>query len=130
MISGLIEMALHQGKSNRKPSGGRLVASRGKRKFEISREKQYTRIGDESLKQYRGMGGNSKVGILVAEYANVLDRSTNTVQRTKIINVRRNPRIPTMCSATSSTRARSSQQSWGTPKSRPGPDSPVRSTPF
>jgi small subunit ribosomal protein S8e len=87
-------MALHQGKSNRKPTGGRLVSSRSKRKFEISREKQYTRIGTQSLKQYRGMGGNSKVGILVAEYANVLDKSTNKVQKTKIINVRRNPADP------------------------------------
>ena len=46
-------MALWQGKSNRKPTGGRLVANQGKRKFEIGREKQFTRIGEQSLKQYR-----------------------------------------------------------------------------
>jgi small subunit ribosomal protein S8e len=87
-------MALHQGRSNRKPTGGRLVASRGKRKFEISREKQYTKMGKQSLKQYRGMGGNSKVGMLLAEYANVLDKKTNKVQKTKILNVKGNPADP------------------------------------
>ena len=45
-------MALWQGKSNRKPTGGRLVASHGKRKFEIGREKQFTRLGAQTLKQY------------------------------------------------------------------------------
>ena len=34
----MITMALWQGKSNRKPTGGRLVANKGKRKFEIGRE--------------------------------------------------------------------------------------------
>ena len=63
-------MALWQGKSNRKPTGGRLVANKGKRKFEIGREKQFTRIGEQSLKQYRGAGGSVKVGMLSAQYAN------------------------------------------------------------
>ena len=72
-------MALWQGKSNRKPTGGRLVANQGKRKFEIGREKQFTRIGEQSLKQYRGAGGSVKVGMLSAQYANVVDKKT--VQR-------------------------------------------------
>lgn len=87
-------MALHQGKSNRKPTGGRLVASREKKKFEMSREKQFTKVGKESLKQYRGMGGSSKVGMLLAEYANVLDKKTNKVSRVKIITVKTNPADP------------------------------------
>jgi len=84
-------MALWQGKSKRKPTGGRLVSSRGKRKFEISREKQYTKIGRQSLKQYRGMGGCVKVGMLTADYANVVDKKTNTVKKAKILNVTMNP---------------------------------------
>jgi small subunit ribosomal protein S8e len=87
-------MAIHQGKSNRKPSGGRLVSCCGKRKFEISREKQFTKLGKESVKQYRVMGGSSKVGLLVAEYANVLDKKTNKVQKTKILKVKANPSDP------------------------------------
>jgi small subunit ribosomal protein S8e len=87
-------MALWQAKSNRKPTGGRLVVARGKRKFEISREKQYTKLGVESLRQYRGMGGSSKVGMLLAEYANVVDKKTNTVKRMKILTVSANPSDP------------------------------------
>ncbi len=87
-------MALWQGKSNRKSTGGRLVPSKGKRKFEIGREKQYTRLGTESLRQYRGCGGSVKVGMLAAEYANVVDKKTNKVSRVKIINVKTNPADP------------------------------------
>ena len=87
-------MALWQGKSNRKPTGGRLVANRGKRKFEISREKQFTKIGEANLKQYRGAGGSVKVGILSAEYANVVDKKTNTVKKVKILKVKVNPTDP------------------------------------
>jgi len=88
-------MALWQGKSRRKPTGGRLVSNRGKRKFEISREKQFTKIGNrQSLKQYRGMGGSVKIGMLTADYANVVDKKTNTVKKTKILNVTANPADP------------------------------------
>lgn len=87
-------MALWQGKSKKKPTGGRLVSSRGKRKFEISREKQYTKVGKATLKQYRGMGGSTKVGMLAAEYANVVDKKTNTVQKAKILDVTANPADP------------------------------------
>ena len=87
-------MALWQGKSDRKPTGGRLVPSQGKRKFEISREKQFTRIGATNLKQYRGMGGSVKVGMLSTEYANVMDKKTNKVTKAKILTVKSNPSDP------------------------------------
>ena len=87
-------MALWQGKSRRKPTGGRRVPSAGKRKFEIGREKQFTRLGKQSLKQYRTCGGNVKVGMLAAEFANVVDKKTNTVKRVKIVNVKANPADP------------------------------------
>ena len=87
-------MALWQGKSRRKPTGGRRVPSASKRKFEIGREKQYTKLGAQSLKQYRGAGGNVKVGMLAAEFANVVDKKTNTVKKVKIINVKANPADP------------------------------------
>ena len=87
-------MAIWQGKSNRKPTGGRRVPSANKRKFEIGREKQYTKIGAESLKQYRGAGGNVKVGMLAAEYANVVDKQNGTVTKMKIVNVSANSADP------------------------------------
>ena len=87
-------MALWQGESKKKPTGGRLVASHGKRKFEIGREKLFTRIGEQTLKQYRGAGGSVKVGMLSAQYANVVDKKTNTVKKVKILTVKSNPSDP------------------------------------
>jgi len=87
-------MALWQGKSRRKPTGGRRVLSRGKRRFEISREKQYTKIGVQTLKEYRGMGGSQKIGMLTAEFANVVDKKNNKIQKLKILNVTVNPADP------------------------------------
>ena len=87
-------MAIWQGKSNRKPTGGRRVPSANKRKFEIGREKQYTKIGAESLKQYRSAGGNVKVGMLAAEYANVVDKENGKITKMKIVNVSANPADP------------------------------------
>ena len=87
-------MALWQGKSRRKPTGGRRVFSKGKRRFEISREKQFTKIGRQSLREYRGMGGSHKTGVLVAEYANVVNKKDNSVKKSKILNVKVNPADP------------------------------------
>lgn len=87
-------MAIWQGKSRRKPTGGRLVLSRGKRKFEITREKQYTKIGRQSLKHYRRRGAMKKTCMLLAEYANVVDKKTNTVKKVKILGVKVNPADP------------------------------------
>jgi len=94
VIGRPIPMALWQGKSKRKPTGGRLVSSRGKRKFEISREKQFTKIGRQSLKHYRGRGASSKTCMLMAEYANVVDKKNKTIQKSKILNVTVNPADP------------------------------------
>lgn len=87
-------MALWQGKSKRTSSGGRRVLCAGKRKFEIGREKQFTLIGKQSAKAYRGMGGSFKMGVLVAEYANVIDKSTNVAKKVKIVTVKMNPADP------------------------------------
>ncbi len=90
-------MALWQGESKRKPTGGRIVFSHGKRKFEMSREKQYTRLTTDReavVKKYRGMGGSYKTGMLTAQYANVCDKKTNTVKKVLIQNVVENPSDP------------------------------------
>jgi small subunit ribosomal protein S8e len=87
-------MALWQGKSRRKPTGGRLISNKGKRRFEIGTEKQFTKIGIQSLKKYRTAGGGLKVRMLSAEYANVVDKKKNTVTKTKILGVKTNPADP------------------------------------
>ena len=53
-------MALWQGRSRRKPSGGRYRPFRKKRKFEIGREQQFAFIGPQKLKLYRTKGRNQK----------------------------------------------------------------------
>ncbi|MCL2712612.1 MAG: 30S ribosomal protein S8e [Methanomassiliicoccaceae archaeon] len=87
-------MALWQGKSRRKPTGGRLISNKSKRKFEIGTEKQFTKVGEQSLKRYRTTGGNTKIRMLSAEYANVLDKKTNKVTKVKILGVKINPADP------------------------------------
>ena len=87
-------MALWQGRSRRKPTGGRLILSKGKRRFEIGTEKQFTKVGAQSLKRYRTTGGNVKVRMLAAEYANVVDKKTNKVTKVKILGVKTNPADP------------------------------------
>jgi small subunit ribosomal protein S8e len=87
-------MALWQGKSRRKATGGRRRPQRKKRRFEIGREKQFTFVGAERHKIYRTKGGNRKVRMLGAEYANVVDPNDNSVKKVKIMTVRENPADP------------------------------------
>ena len=120
-------MALWQGKSNKKSTGGRLVPSKGKRKFEIGREKQYTKLGKQSLKQYRTCGGNVKVGMLAAEFANVVDKKTNTVKKVKITNVKTNPADPNYVQRNIINKGATIETELGTAivTSRPGQDGAV-----
>jgi len=87
-------MALWQGRSKRKPSGGRLRLGRKKRKFEIGTEQQFTYLGAQKRKMYRSRGGNVKAHLLQGEYANVVDPETKKITRAKIITVRENPANP------------------------------------
>jgi small subunit ribosomal protein S8e len=87
-------MALWQGKSRRKPTGGMRRPQRKKRRFEIGREKQFTFVGAERHKIYRTKGGNRKVRMLSVEYANLVDPKDNSVKRVKIQTVRENPANP------------------------------------
>jgi len=87
-------MALWQGRSRRKPSGGRLRLGRKKRKFEIGTEQQFTYLGPGKRKLYKVRGGNIKTRLLQGEYVNVVDPDTNKVTRAKIITVRENPANP------------------------------------
>ena len=120
-------MALWQGKPNKKSTGGRLVPSKGKRKFEIGREKQYTKLGKQSLKQYRTCGGNVKVGMLAAEFANVVDKKTNTVKKVKITNVKTNPADPNYVQRNIINKGATIETELGTAivTSRPGQDGAI-----
>ncbi|MDG6220493.1 MAG: 30S ribosomal protein S8e [Candidatus Thermoplasmatota archaeon] len=87
-------MAQWQGKAKRKPSGGRLILSRGKRKTEIGAEKQFTTIGKPRFKKTRSRAGNKKVRVLAGDSANVLDPATGKAFKATIETVVENPCNP------------------------------------
>ena len=117
-------MALWQGRSKRKPTGGRYRPLRKKRRREISREQQFAFIGNPRLKLYRTKGGNRKVRILKAEYANVLDPRTSTTKKVKIVTVKENTSNPHYVTRNIMTRGAVILTEIGLAKitSRPGQD--------
>jgi len=120
-------MALWQGRSKRKPSGGRLRPIRKKRKFEIGREQQYAFLGPQKLKLYRVRGAKQKVGILNAEWANVTDPKTGTTKKAKILTVKENPSNPHFVTRNIVTRSATVDTDLGLARvtSRPGQDGVV-----
>jgi len=87
-------MAIWQGKSNRKPTGGRLKKNRGKRKYELGREAAETRIGERKMRTIRTRGGNRKLRLVTDTQINVVDPDTNKVEVAEILNVIENRANP------------------------------------
>jgi small subunit ribosomal protein S8e len=87
-------MGIWQGRSRRKPTGGRLRPFRKKRRFEIGRELQFPTIGESKKKYYRVRGANQKVRILVEQTVNVYDPQTHSSALSKAITVRENKSNP------------------------------------
>ncbi|MCD6373513.1 MAG: 30S ribosomal protein S8e [Thermococcus sp.] len=84
-------MAIWQGRSLKKPSGGRIVLARKKRKRELGREPAFTRVSEsrEKKKIIRTYGGNRKVRLIEASYANVFDGGKG--KKVKVLRVIENP---------------------------------------
>ncbi|HUV24040.1 MAG TPA: 30S ribosomal protein S8e [Methanomassiliicoccales archaeon] len=120
-------MALWQGKSRRKATGGMRRPQRKKRRFEIGREIQFTFVGAERHKMYRTKGGNSKVRMLRAEFANVVDPKDNTMKRVKILTVKENPANPNYVQRNIINKGAKIQTDAGMARvtSRPGQDGTV-----
>ena len=87
-------MAIWQGKSKRKITGGRLRLRRGKRKFEMGREKTETTVGERRAKSIRVRGGNTKIRLMVAQFANVMDPKTKKSSKVEIKGVAENVANP------------------------------------
>jgi len=87
-------MARWQGRSKRKPSGGRLRPIRKKRKFEIGREDAFTIIGPLARKTVRVRGGNVKSQLFGVAKANVRDPKTGKVSSVDVQSVVENPSDP------------------------------------
>ena len=87
-------MAQWHGVSKRKPTGGRIVRSRGKRRTEISSEKQHAVIGESKNKIYRKTGDNQTIRILSENKISVNDPKTGKTKLVGIKNVVENPSNP------------------------------------
>ena len=79
-----------QGRSRRKPSGGRLTHFRGKRKHEMGGEPSDTHVGEERKRIVRTRGGKRKVKVLRANQANVTDQKTGLTKKVTIETVVKN----------------------------------------
>jgi small subunit ribosomal protein S8e len=76
-----------QGNSKRKVTGGKIIAARGKRKFEMGRESAETRISEVKRKNISTMGGNRKVKLLQCNIANVTNPKDGKTVSTTIETV-------------------------------------------
>jgi len=84
-------MVKWQGRSLKKPSGGRIWASRNKRKREMGREFIEPKIGQTKCIRMRTFGGGVKMNLLHTDIANVMDPKTGRAKKVKIITVVQNP---------------------------------------
>ena len=75
----------------RKLTGGRKVAMRGRRKFEIDRYPNEAVVGPNQVVARRIRGNNNKVAFKSAEFANVIDQENRRVTKSKILRVTKNP---------------------------------------
>ena len=80
-------MAVWHGKKGKTETGKEMKVSRKKRKYELGRYPTHTRIGKEKRKIERTKGGGLKVKAVSVEFANVVDKKTNTVKKVKILGV-------------------------------------------
>jgi small subunit ribosomal protein S8e len=77
--------------AGRKLTGGRKVAMRGRRKFEIDRYPNEAVAGTTQIVTRRTRGNNVKAAFKTAEFANVIDQEAKKVTKSKILRVTKNP---------------------------------------
>jgi len=87
-------MTVWHGRSGKKLTGGKIIISRKKRKYELGRMPILVKIGKDERSHLRTKGGGEKISSTSVEFANVLDPSTNKMQKTKILDVLENPANP------------------------------------
>ena len=85
-------MSYYQGNDLRKITGGLKGKHRDKRKFELGSPPTETKVSNEQvIKKDRVMGGNYKVRVKYAAFANVYDPQTKTSKKVKILSVLETP---------------------------------------
>jgi small subunit ribosomal protein S8e len=117
-------MAISQGKSTRKTTGGRYIANHGKRKSELGREPANTRLDEKRLRKIRTRGGNEKLRLASDSKMNLIDPDTNKAATVEIITVLENSADPNYVRRNIITKGAIVETSAGKAKvtSRPGQD--------
>jgi SSU ribosomal protein S8E len=78
-------MAIYQGNDLRKITGGLKRPQRDKRKYELGSMPTETKLSDKHVvKVERVMGGNKKVKVVYAQYANVYDLLKRGARRSRL----------------------------------------------
>ena len=80
-------MAIWQGNSRRSKTGRRIRYARGKKKFEIGRERHLTTIGETRFKKVRTLGNNRKTRAKTTNIAYIIDPKSNKTTKTEIVSV-------------------------------------------
>ncbi|MGB1586287.1 MAG: 30S ribosomal protein S8e [Thermoplasmatota archaeon] len=83
-------MALWQGTSRRKPTGGRLIRAQKKRRSEIAREHIDAHVGEHKQKLVRTKGANQKIKVLATDKINVTDPKSGKTAAATLTNVTEN----------------------------------------
>lgn len=118
-------MALWQGKSKRKRTGGRYRPIRKKKAFEIAPEAQFTTIWEKrNMKSYRTRGDNKKMRLMTAIKVNVFDPKSGKVKNSKLLTVKSNSANPNYVQRNIITKGAMVQTELGLVRvtSRPGQD--------
>jgi small subunit ribosomal protein S8e len=117
-------MALWQGKSKRKKTGGRRWYARGKRKREIGKESVPVLMDKPKTKKARGFGKNQKIKILSTNTINVTDPATGKTTKAPFKNVIENSANPHYVRGNIVTKGAIVETGLGKAKitSRPGQD--------
>ncbi len=85
-------MSYYQGRDLKKPTGGKIRRHRGKRKYELGRPPTLTRLAkEEARKIIRVRGGNIKVRLVRAHYANVYVPGEKKTVKARIISIVETP---------------------------------------
>lgn len=80
-------MAIWQGESLRKPSGGRAKLNKNKRKSELGKSAAETKISERRVKKIRTKGGNEKIRLTNDNKINVVNPQTKKVEVAEILSV-------------------------------------------
>jgi small subunit ribosomal protein S8e len=81
----------HGGIRKKKPSGGRRISYRKKRRFELGSFPAETTMGETKRKTARGEGGTQKIKILSDKQVCVTDPKTGKTTKVEITRVAKNP---------------------------------------